>query len=316
MSGPPPTVGRCPRCGTFVPAATSPWGYSTVHPCPRCGQPIVIVPPRDPPPLYTWEVYPNLYGSAPLPRGNPYHWRPAIAALLWVAFALLAGSAAALVVVSGVTLAAGPVTVAGTVEETFAGGIAPAPLAGAQVRLTGDAGAVRLAITDADGRFAFPGVATGGIGLNVTYPGLTPAALALFDSPFYSSPNLRSLAIDLGSGPNASTSAAESDFADLEAFVSSVATAALLLALGAVAALFGAIAAAAPRFGPGIPAAGVGAAVAPAALLLLGVVEPFPALVVPSVAAVVIGGTAAGAAVTRRWLIGPFEGDADGPASP
>lgn len=286
-------------------------------PCPRCGHAVVIVPVRDPPPLYTWEVYPNLYGSAPMPRGNPYRWPPAIAALLWASAILLAGAAGTLAVVSGASELAGPGTLSGLVEEAGPNGSASVPLAGAQVHFTGDSGGVRLAVTDGAGRFAFRSVLPGGVALNVTYPGLTPAGLELFESPFYASVDPLHVAIVLGApGSNASTSSFGTPFSNLESFVASLTSAALLLGIGAAVAAIGAGASARRTIGPGVPAAGVGAAIAPAALVLLGVFDPFPLLLAPAVVAVIFGGTAAGLAGTMRWLtaeLGPAEPAAGAP---
>ncbi len=313
MAGLRPDVGRCPSCGSYVARPAGAFaGAASVQPCPNCSHPVVIVPPRDPPPLYTWEVYPNLYPSAPMPKGNPYRWPPGILALLACAAVLLLGASATLGIVSGATAEAGPSGIAGTVREVEPSGIAAPALAGAEVRLTADAGAVSLAVTNLSGAFSFAGVPMGGLTLNATYPGFRAAFVYLFDSPFYASPDLDHLVVLLSPALNVSapaTSTVETLFPNMESFITSVGSSSVLLAIGGIVAVAGTRAIRSGRVGPAATAAAAGAAVAPASLYLLGVTGPFPILLLPAITASVFGALAATLAATMRYLVGPFEGD-------
>lgn len=270
----------------------------------------MIVADRDPPPLYTWEVYPDLYPSAPIPRGEPHRWGPGIVALLFAAAIVLAGLAAALAVDGAVTDGAGPYAVAGHILSEGPNGAVPLP--GALVQLVGEAGVTRTTVTDALGTFRFASVAPGGISLNVSYPGLAPVQLELFASPFYATGSVNDLRIVLtASGIDPTGTNVETAFPDLESYLTSVGSAAVLLAGGAIAAGLAA-AAARRRVSALVVAGGAGAAVAPVACLIVGLVPTMASVTAATVAGMVLGGSGAGFAAAYRWLLGPFEGDPEG----
>ncbi len=68
----------------LAPAPSTQW-----FPCPHCGSPVPVVVPRDPPPLYSWEVLPELYPPLPPPRRS--RWRAQrVVAFVLVAVAIVA----------------------------------------------------------------------------------------------------------------------------------------------------------------------------------------------------------------------------------
>jgi hypothetical protein len=307
---------RCVQCGGLLSAPPIPYATPTYYACPQCGAPVPVLPLRDPPPLYAWEVYPNLYPPAPIPRGHPERCPRSIAALLWAATILLAGAAVTFGAVGALTVGAAPVTVGGIVEIVTPSG-SLAPLAGAVVHLAGESGQERTEVTDAQGAFRFDPVADGGISVNVSYGNLGPAEVELFASPFYSTTGLSDLRIVLDpANASASTSAVDTDFADQESYLTSVGSAAVLLGLGAGASGLAAHAASRRRIGAAVAAGGASAAVTPTAFYLLGLLPAFPSLAVPSVLAILFGGVAAGLAGAWRWFFGPFEGDPPTPELP
>jgi hypothetical protein len=278
-----------------------------------------VVAPRDPPPLYTWEVYPGLYFPAPLPRGNPFRWGPGLALVLALAAAILLGAAGSLAIVGAVTASSGPIEVAGAVVETNGSGGAFVPLAGATVHLAGESGYNRTVLTDLEGRFLFASVPPGGINLNVSFGNLPPAALDLFASPFYSTGGLDHLQVRLSGGPSAtSTVEVDSQFVDMEEFLTDVDSGAVLLALGGVATAIGASVARRPDGNIAATAAGAGAAVTPLAFYVLGLFSVFPSLFLSAGLASAFGIVAASVAAMRRVFLGPFEatGASDAPAAP
>jgi hypothetical protein len=253
-------------------------------------------------------VYPNLYPSAPIPRGNPFRWHRGIVALLWSAAIVLAGACGTLGLVGMATLTAGPVVVAGVVLD--AGNSSAVPLPGAVVHLWGESGHGRSAVTDIHGAFRFSPVAVGGISMNVTYRGFAPATLQLFASPYYASSGLASLRILLShTNLTGSTQIDATSFVDLESYITSLGTGAFLLGVGTLGAILGARAAERPRPGSAVVAAGAGAAITPAAFYVLGLTSAFPVLWAPAAFAAAFGGAGAAMATGRRWLLGPFEGD-------
>jgi hypothetical protein len=238
-----------------------------------------------------------------------------VATLLWAATILLLGGAVTFSAVGVFTVTAAPVVIAGVVEvEGPHGHLSPLP--GALVHLSGESGRERTAVTDAQGAFRFAPVADGGISVNVSFGGLPPADLELFASPFYASADLGQLQIVLaGSNASASTSAVDTAFTDQESYLTSVGSAAVLLALGGGITAVAARCAARRPLGAVVAAGGATAAVTPTAFYVLGLFPAFPSLTVPSVLAIGLGAMAAALAGASRWFFGPFEGDAD-PADP
>ena len=314
QSAPPPPT-RCLRCGGLVSVPVRSGGGAVLLPCPHCGAPLAVLPSRELPPLYSWEVYSGLYASAPIPRGNPYRWPRGIASLLWASTILMAGAAGTLGAIGVLSVTSGPLTVGGVVHTPGSGG-SLMPLPGAVVHLSGESGKVLTAVTDAAGAFRFTGVPVGGIEINASYGGLAPATLELFAAPYYTSAgNLAHLGIVLSGGNGtASTVVVSPSFTDLESYVTSVGSGAVLLGLGALGAGIGAWAAERPRPGSGVAAAGAGAAAAPVTFYLLGLIPAFPQVLLAAVIAGVLGGAGGTLAAGYRWLTGPFEGD--GPVEP
>ncbi|MGC2360173.1 MAG: hypothetical protein WA691_07740, partial [Thermoplasmata archaeon] len=59
---------RCPACGGDLRVVLASEPATQWFPCPHCRTPVPAVVPRDPPPLYSWEVLPGLYPALPRPR--------------------------------------------------------------------------------------------------------------------------------------------------------------------------------------------------------------------------------------------------------
>ncbi len=267
---------RCPACGAELRVVLAAEPPTQWFPCPNCHAPMPVVVPRDLPPLYTWEVLPGLY--PPMPRPRVPRWRarrPVAAALL--AVAVIGAALAAVLVYDGVA-ATGPgsFVVNGTVVRDE-GGFA-VPLTGATVVMTDDAGGTTTETTGVAGAFSFSGLPPGGVALNVSAPGFAPVTLTTFVSSIYGTQSEGlEIALAPGGASNA-TSVALAPFGDLEQFVASVGSAAVLL--GIIAAIAGAAAIA--TFREDRPALGVvgGAAgiLAPLALFYLSLSSAFPLL--------------------------------------
>lgn len=299
---------RCPACGTelkAVPAAAPPTQW---FPCPHCRAPVPVVLPRDPPPLYTWEVLPGLY--PPLGRPRAPRWRIGRA----VAIAL-AVTAVACVVLGGLLAyygvgvgTHGSYSVSGVVLRDVGGVDRPADLA--RVVLTDNNGANFTQVTGPDGTFAFGGIPTGGVSINVTLSGYSPETLTTFVSSVYNagSSNL-TITLEPG-GPANGTAVALAPFPDLESFLASVDGGAALLVIGGAVAAFAA--AATQRHGP--RAAGVvgGAAglCAPAVLLFLGLYLAFPVVVAGTAVAAGLGAFALTISAAELYRSGAPNGPA------
>ncbi|MCI4360675.1 MAG: hypothetical protein L3J91_03155, partial [Thermoplasmata archaeon] len=124
---------RCPRCGAYIAAPAHQPALTSYATCPHCSTAVPIVAPRDPPPLFSWEVFPSVYPSLPLPRAPGARLTVAVGLALVVATLLLAGLAGFLVW-SGVQ-ASGPATftVEGTVVRANSPSAQPLPIAGATI---------------------------------------------------------------------------------------------------------------------------------------------------------------------------------------
>jgi hypothetical protein len=244
MAATAPVTLRCPRCAGFLSAHPPPGsGVYWAH-CPNCQYPVPVIHPRDPAPLFAWEVYPNLAPVGRLPTFSGPRAQRFSGLLLLVA-------AAVLILLGGLSLSAGvgalpshTYTVAGTVTGSAVNGTPPGPLAGAIVVVTGEQGFHASTATNGNGSFAIPGVPSGAITLNVTAPGFAPVEEELFDSPVYSAPASGSghLTIQLNHGTvGEGTYLAVSEFPNLETLLASLLSGALLFTLVAGIAAVGAL---------------------------------------------------------------------------
>jgi len=266
---------RCPACATDLRIAVAPSPPTQWFPCPHCGTPVPAVVPRDPPPLYSWEVLPGLYPPlAPL-RVPRWRTRPAVAIAL-VGVVVTAVLVGALLTVN-VWNATSPArySVAGTVLEEVGGG-RWAPALGATVVLTNDRGVSLSERVPANGTFLFLGVPSGGITVNATLPGYAPYEVDTFASPVY---NAGTTGIGLRlvpGGPENTTTEVLSTFPNMESFLSSVGGAVALLGLAAAVAGVAAVATLRrDRLSLGVVGGGAGVAL-PFALYLLGLAPAFP----------------------------------------
>ena len=173
MVGPATNV-RCPACGAPLRVLLAPAPPTQWFPCSQCRAPVPVVVPRDPPPLYTWEVMPGLYRALPGPRIPRYRVRQ-------LAAGALVGTAIVAAVLAGVfgycaflAPAPGHFSVNRTVElAPSTGGSVPA--FGAQIVATVDSGATYTAATGTDGTFSFNGFPAGGVSLKITDTGSPPS---------------------------------------------------------------------------------------------------------------------------------------------
>ncbi|GEM_PF-7075626 len=278
---------RCPRCGAYVGAPAYPSLVPTWATCPHCSTPLPVVAPRDPAPLFTWEAFPHLYPALPAPRAPNPKLTPATAIVLVGLTVLLAALAG---ILGGTGAAAlGPATyqIGGTVEGLP--GETPAT-----VHVLGEAGFNATVTTGPGGQFEVPGVPAGGVLLNITAPAFDATLVSLFLSPVYSSvsdpSNLR-VSMVPGS-PQNSTAEGTVVYGDMEGFLTGVWSGAGVVAIAAAVAGIAAVAAY-RRSGPTWVVAGAAAAaVAPFALVALGVAAAFPLVELPLFVLVAAGVTA------------------------
>jgi hypothetical protein len=290
---------RCPRCGRFLvaPAPLSP--EPAWFACPHCAQPVPVVPPRDPPPLFSWEVYPHLYPPAHPPKVPGPAVARLLTALLVTATVVLAGLSGGLGWAGAASLAPGGFTVRGVVVETLGSGSA-VPLLGALVNLSGESTTSTTA-TALDGSFSFASVPAGGITLNISKPGYGSLLLQLFASAVYSTAGIGTpVYVSLTPGPSGNaTDVALSSFGNLDGFLTNLWSSSILLGLGAVVAAAGAFAAYRERR-LSYAVAGAGAAIAgPIAPGLLGVMGAFPVVGWFAALAIALGAVALGLGTVR-----------------
>ncbi len=289
-----PTVTvRCPSCGAAVRAVLASTPPTQWFPCPHCRTPMPVVVPRDPPPLYSWEVYPGLYPTLPRPRPPRWRARPAVAAALVGVVVLAIAFAGVFVFEADAATAPASYVVSGTVyAEPAAGAVGPA--AGARVVLTEDSGAQLLESTAGDGSFLFRGVPSGGVVLNVSLAGYSTVTVTSFASPVYDA-GTQGISVTLLPGSASSvTTRSLSPFPDLETFLASLGGAALLLAVvAAVAGLAAWITWRSDRPPIGVVGGGAGL-VGPVALYLLGLAAAFPLLLAATAALSGLGAFALG----------------------
>jgi hypothetical protein len=226
--------------------------------------------------LYSWEVLQGLYPPLNRPRVPRWRARRAVAAALLAVAVIAAGLAAVLVYEGYDASRPAAFTVDGTVDRDIGG--VPRPLLGAKVVLTNDANHASQVFTAPDGTFAFSNVPPGGVTINVTSPGFSPVTVTTFVSVVYltQATGLQIVLTPGGTG-NASTISL-APFPDLEQFLASVGSGAVLLGIIALVAGFAAVA----TFREDRPAVGVvgGAAglLAPLVLFYLSLSAVFPVL--------------------------------------
>jgi hypothetical protein len=302
--GPGAVTLRCPRCGNYLSAVPLPGVPATWYSCPHCHAPIPVVGERDPPPLFSWEVYPQLYPALPPPRGpSPRLAFVPMVALLAGAF-LLAGTAGYLGYEGASALAPGSFGLHGSVYGVSADGTSTA-LDGASVYLAGEGGFVARTTTGPDGGFSFAGVPAGGANLTVTYPGYsTVIEQFLIAHPFNTASGGVTIRMSPGGGATVS-SIGTSPFPNLESLVADLWSGASLFGLTAVVVGFGASAATRRERPALVAASGAAAAVSPGVVYLLGLQVIVPPLTYVSSVLVGVGAFAAVTAGVAMARTGP-----------
>jgi hypothetical protein len=255
---------RCPRCGARLTAYTPyPLITSYTH-CPHCGSVLPFVAPREPAPLYSWEVYQGLYPPTPIPRPPNPRRRPAILALLLAATVLLAALGGIFAWVGSDALRPGTLTVGGT--------LSPSTASGAWIEIQGESG-FRVNVTVLAGAFSISGVPYGGVDITAGAAGYNRLEIDLFYSPVYSSfaGSPQALQINLSPANGSSLEVIDTTaFSDLEAFVATVWSGTGLLWILALLTGLGWAAARRDRL-PLVVIGGVSAMAAPFVLPLLGI---------------------------------------------
>jgi hypothetical protein len=292
---------RCPRCGEYVGAPSYPTLAPTWATCPHCGTPLPVVAPRDPPPLFTWEAFPNLYPALTAPRAPSPKMSAAIALVL-------AGLTVLLAVLAGILGGTGVAAVAPTtyeVEGIVQGVPASTPVT---VHVLGEGGFNETVTTGNFESFAVPGIPAGGTLLNVSAPLYQSTLVSIFLSPVYSSNASVGLVVTLHPGSPANATYQDSVvYGNMEGLLTGVWSGAGVIAIAAVLAGIAAVAAW-RRTGPTwVVAGGAGAAVVPFALVDLGLASAFPLVAIPLLVLVAAGVTALTLAlVDFAWTV-PME---------
>ncbi len=239
-----------------------------------------VVLPRQPPPLYTWEVAQGLYPFFPLPRRPRF--KPAqVAAFGLVSIAVIAFALAGVLAYYGwEATAPGSYTISGNLATNSS--VGQGSLGGIVVDLTGEGGYHASQATNRFGQFSFSAVPSGGVTLRVNDPLYANTSLVTFVSTVY---NAGSTGLVLPLAPAASGNATErllTPFPDMEAFLATVGGGAVVLVFaGALAAGAAAVVRRPSGAVVGVLGAGAGVGV-PVALLLLSLGTPFPYLALGS----------------------------------
>jgi hypothetical protein len=301
--GAPSVSVRCPTCGADLRVVLAPAPPTQWFPCPQCRNPLPVVVPRDPPPLYSWEVLPGLYPALPMPRRSRIRVRRLAQGAL-VGVAVLAVVFGGILAVLGTEASApGSYTVSGTVLRQSGGTDLPA--FGATIVLTVDGGHRQVETVLASGAFSFSNVSVGGISLNISEPGYAPVDVVTFASTIYNA-GTTGLSITLvPGGPDNATTIALSPFPDLETFLASIGSG--IVVFGIVALAGGSAAVVTARANR--PAVGVvgGAAgvLAPVAFVFLALDGAFPMLTAGTAVLAAFGAFAATTRAFEIFQVGP-----------
>ncbi len=293
----------CPSCGLPLgPLPPPDPSLRWVH-CRHCGATVPLAPTRPIPPRFTWEVYPGLYPSQPPLTKPRFVWRslivPVLVATAIVTMGIAAGGAyygwngsqPAQYTVNGVAhLSNGARWVSGSITLTDEAGTGTFPIG-------------------PGGVFNFTGVPTGGVQLNVTYPGYAPLLVETFVSPVFDAGS-QGLVLTLNPGTVSNESVLSlSPYLDLEYFQAYVGAGA---AIAAIAGILSAVAAVilrrSDRPAIGIVGGAAGAAV-PFALIVIPVGTVFPLLLLLGLVSGVLGAFAFAIA----WIEIIQVGDRSGP---
>lgn len=255
---------RCPKCGARLTAFTQYPMITSYTRCPQCASALPFVAPREPAPLYSWEVYPGLYPPTSIPS-PPSRWRrPAVLALLLAVTMLLAGLGGIFAWVGGDALRPGALTVGGTVS--------PSGLPGAWVDVQGENG-FNVNMSAPTGVFSVPRVPYGGVEVTAGAMGYGSVQVELFYSPVYSSitgsPDALQFELSRSNGSSVNIIDTTS-FPDLETFVATVWSGTGVLWISALLTGLGVAATRRDRL-PLVIVGGVSAMAAPFALPLLGI---------------------------------------------
>jgi len=195
-------------------------------------------------------------------------------------------------------------SVTGTVDLQPNSVTTPYPVVGAVVAATDEAGHNYSTTTGPGGTFDLPRLPTGGISLNVSFPGYAPMTVDVFLSTVFSA-GASGVEVTLVPG-NVSNGTAGSltPFVNLETFVAAVGGGVVLL--GLVAAIAGAAAILTLRRDrPALGVVGGGAGLfAPMILLLLDLGDPFPVLLAASGVLAAIGGFALAIRAIEMGMVG------------
>ena len=298
---------RCPRCGAYVAAQATAPTAATYATCPHCSTTVPIVAARDPPPLFTWEVFPSVYPSLPVPRAPGARLMTVVGLALIAATLLLAGLAGFLVWNGVQAVGPGSFSLHGTVVH---GPGAGQPIAGATVNVSGESGMHALVVTNSSGQFLIRGIPAGGVFVNVSAPGYNTVLVEVFLSSIYVSTSPSSalvVTLTASTGPT-STTVVPSPFPTLENLLASLGSAAVLLGIAGAIAGLGARAALRRGRVTHAVVGGAAALVAPAALFALGETVVFPYLELPTVVLAAVGALAVSLAlVPLVWEARPPE---------
>lgn len=292
MAAPTMTV-RCPRCAGVVgtPVPSTPWAVWV--PCPHCRAPIPVVAPRDPPPLFSWEVYPNLYPPLPPPPTAPTLRAPVVVAALLSLTVLLLSTGAFLGVGGAASLGSHVYSIGGTVRSDNG-----SAMHGVNVTVSGENGFSVTVVTDPTAAFHVDRVPIGEVRVNVSAPNFAPYEVRFFLSPFYSATPFSGDPANLGitltpGGSDQGTSRSFGLFPDLESFVATFWSGAILF--GIAATFTGAVAwTLRTRERPALAvAAGATGVLAPGLFYILGIVSIYPDLLAVGTASAALGTLAA-----------------------